>query len=102
MYAIRSYYATLEQAYYTIQTAFYAAFAGADAIFHFQLYDACGNQPLGSDFPPHNGELCGNPLYPVCAGDANGLFTNPPDAACFTQHPDPETPRLNYTSYNFV
>lgn len=93
---------TTEQAYYTIQTAFYATFAGADAIFHFQLYDACGNQPLGSDFPPHSGELCGNPSYPICAGDANGLFTNPRDAACFTQHPNPETPRSNYTAYKLL
>lgn len=87
-----------EQADYAIQSAFYATFAGADAIFHFQLYDGCGNQPIGSDFPPHNGELCGLPEYPVCAGDANGLFRNPTDAACYTQHPNPETPRPNFAA----
>jgi hypothetical protein len=91
-----------EQAAYVVQTTFYAAYAGADAIFHFQLYDACGNQPAGSDFPPHNGELCGDPNYPVCAGDANGLFRNPSDAVCFTQHPQPETPRPNYTAYQLL
>jgi hypothetical protein len=88
-----------EQADYVLQNAFYAAFAGADAIFHFQLYDGCGNQPAGTDFPPHNGELCTgdgklvtNPDVP-CAGDAFGLFRNPSDAVCFRQHPQPESPR---------
>lgn len=90
-----------EQASHAIQTAFYALTAGAEAIFHFQLYDGCGNQPQGTDFPPHNGELCtadgelvGQPGIP-CAGDANGLYTNPTDAACFTQHPQAETGRQN-------
>jgi hypothetical protein len=68
-------------------------------MFAFQLYDGCGNQPAGTDFPPHNGELCDangrlitNPAFP-CAGDAYGLFSNPTDAVCFTQHPQPETAR---------
>ncbi|MGH2536408.1 MAG: hypothetical protein ACRDHL_03350 [Candidatus Promineifilaceae bacterium] len=91
-----------ESADYTIQTTMYAGFAGADAIFHFQLYDGCGNQPPGTDFPPHDGELCGTPEYPICAGDAYGLFRNPADAACFTQHPNPETPRPNYAAYQVV
>jgi len=93
---------TVEQAHYTIQTAFYALFAGADALFYFQLYDGCGNQPRGTDFPPHEGELCGNPAYPICAGDANGLFTNPKDAACFRQHPQPESPRPNFEAYKLL
>ena len=99
---------TQEQAHYTIQTAFYALYAGADAIFHFQLYDGCGNQPQGTNFPPHNGELCdangnlvNNPGFP-CAGDANGLFTNPTDAACFTQHPHPESPRPNLAAFQVL
>ncbi|MCA9986848.1 MAG: hypothetical protein KDE59_21210, partial [Anaerolineales bacterium] len=99
---------TQEQAHYTIQTAFYALYAGADAIFYFQLYDGCGNQPQGTNFPPHNGELCdangnlaSNPSFP-CAGDANGLFTNPTDAACFTQHPNPESPRPNLAAYQVL
>jgi hypothetical protein len=97
-----------EQADFVIQSAFYALFAGADAIFHFQLYDGCGNQPLGTDFPPHGGELCDdkgklitNPDFP-CAGDANGLFSNPSDAVCFSQHPTPESPRPNFTAFQLL
>lgn len=104
-----SHRATLsEQASFVIQSAFYATFAGADVIFHFQLYDGCGNQPAGTDFPPHDGELCdangrlkSDPEFP-CAGDANGLFSNPTDAACFTQHPTPESPRPNYTAFRVL
>ncbi len=97
-----------EQADYVIQTTFYAMFAGADAIFHFQLYDGCGNQPRFTDFPPHNGELCDgagklitDPTKP-CAGDANGLFRNPTDAACFTHHPQPESARANYDAFRLL
>lgn len=98
---------TTEQADFVIQSALYSTFAGADAIFHFQLYDGCGNQPQGTDFPPHNGELCdANGQIPgtdfPCAGDANGLFSNPTDAACFTQHPFPETPRPNFDAYRLL
>src|SRR5690606_16708669 len=82
-----------EQADFVIQSALYATFAGADAIFHFQLYDGCGNQPAGTDFPPHNVELCKpdgrlvrDPRIP-CAGDANGLFINNFDAASFAHNP---------------
>lgn len=89
-----------EQANYVIQSAFYATFAGADAVFHFQLYDGCGNQPQGSDFPPHNGELCS--VLDVCAGDAHGLFRNPTDAACFTQHPQPESARPNLAAFQVL
>lgn len=97
-----------EQADYTIQSAFYAIMGGAEAIFHFQLMDGCGNQPAGTDFPPHNGELCdanGNlisdPGKP-CAGDAFGLFSNATDAACFRQHPQPETARLNFGAFQVL
>ncbi|MCO5195003.1 MAG: hypothetical protein M9930_17220 [Anaerolineae bacterium] len=97
-----------EQADYTIQSAFYAIMGGAEAIFHFQLMDGCGNQPAGTDFPPHNGELCdanGNlisdPSKP-CAGDAFGLFSNATDAACFRQHPQPETARLNFGAFQVL
>jgi hypothetical protein len=97
-----------EQADFVIQSAFYATYAGADAIFHFQLYDGCGNQPQGTDFPPHNGELCdangmliSDPSLP-CAGDANGLFRNPTDAACFTQHPAPESPRPSMAAFRLL
>lgn len=84
-----------EQASYIIQSALYALAGGADAIFHFQLFDGCGNQPAYTNFPPHNGELCTpegmlvtDPSKP-CAGDANGLYRNPNNDAnftCFTQH----------------
>lgn len=97
-----------EQADYVIQTVFYGVYGGADAVFYFQLYDGCGNQPAGTDFPPHNGELCtsdghliNNPEFP-CAGDANGLFRNPTDAVCFRQHPQPESPRPNFTALRLL
>ena len=96
---------TDEQAAYIIQSAFYAMFAGADGVFHFQLYDGCGNQPAGTNFPPHNGELCdANGQYQgkPCAGDANGLFRNPTDMVCFTQHPQPGTPRANFAAYQVL
>lgn len=96
-----------EQADFVIQSALYSTYAGADALFHFQLYDGCGNQPSGTDFPPHHGELCdANGLVPgtnfPCAGDAHGLFSNPTDAACFTQHPTPESPRPHYEAYKVL
>jgi hypothetical protein len=94
-----------EQADYTIQSAMYALFAGADGIFHFQLYDGCGNQPAGTNFPPHNGELCddkGQYQGKPCAGDANGLFRNPTDMLCFTQHPQPGTARPNLAAYQMI
>ena len=43
-----------------------------------------------------NGELCDdNNEYQgkPCAGDANGLFSNPTDMSCFTQHPQPGSAR---------
>jgi hypothetical protein len=96
-----------EQADFVIQSALFSTFAGADGIFHFQLYDGCGNQPAGTDFPPHNGELCDEDgqipgtNFP-CAGDANGLFRNPTDATCFTQHPNPESPRPHFDAYRVL
>jgi hypothetical protein len=94
-----------EQADYIIQSAFYAVFAGADNIFHFQLYDGCGNQPAGTDFPPHNGELCddnGEYQGKPCAGDANGLFRNPTDMSCFTQHPQPGSARPTLAAFQVL
>ena len=96
---------TAEQAAYTIQSAMYAMFTGATAVFHFQLYDGCGNQPAGTDFPPHNGELCdANGQYngKPCAGDANGLYRNPPDMLCFTQHDAPGSPRPNLAAFRVL
>ncbi|MEM7800369.1 MAG: hypothetical protein AAF633_14330 [Chloroflexota bacterium] len=94
-----------EQSDYTIQHTFYGLYAGADAIFHFQLYDGCGNQPAGTDFPPHGSELCdssGNYNGKPCAGDAFGLFRNQSTMACFTQHPEAGTPRPYLSSYQFL
>lgn len=97
-----------ETADFIVQSAFYATFAGADALFHFQLYDGCGNQPADTDFPPHDGSLCTpegrlttNPAIP-CAGDAFGLFRNPTDAACFRQHLYPETPRPVFNAFRLL
>ena len=68
----------------------------------------CANQPAGTNFPPHNGELCDangmlttNPNFP-CGGDAYGLFRNPTDALCYTQHPQPESPRPQYQAFKTV
>ncbi|HLV35339.1 MAG TPA: fibronectin type III domain-containing protein [Spirillospora sp.] len=82
---------TQQQAAFIIQSAAYAWAAGADVVMVHQLYDDCGNQPGGTNFPPHDGGLClgGGP----CWGDAHGLFRNTADAACFSQHPLPGTPR---------
>ena len=94
-----------EQAAYTIQSALYAVFTGADAVFYFQLYDGCGNQPAGTNFPPHDGGLCdehGQYQGKPCAGDANGLYRNPPDMLCFTQHPQGNTPRANLAAYRVL
>lgn len=100
--------ASTEKADYIIQSAFYGFYAGADAYFHFQLYDGCGNQPAFTDFPPHNGELCTadgklvtDPSKP-CAGDAHGLFTNPSDAICFSQHPRPESGRTALNAFQVL
>jgi hypothetical protein len=97
-----------EQADYIIQSALFATFAGADAIFHFQLYDGCGNQPAGTNFPPHSGELCDangmlitDPRFP-CAGDANGLFRNLTTAVCFSQHPEAGTARPNLAAFQLL
>ena len=99
---------TAEQTDFLIQSAFYALYAGVDGFFHFQLYDGCGNQPAFTDFPPHNSELCDSNGKLIsdsskpCAGDANGLFTNPSDAICFSQHPTPETGRPNLAAYQLL
>ncbi len=93
----------LEGAAYVIQSAMYAKYAGADVVFHFQLYDDCGNCPAGSDFPPNDGSICDpNNVCGTCAGDAFGLITNPRDAACFTQHPNPETARPVLNAYQVL
>jgi hypothetical protein len=86
-----------QQAAFIIQSAAYAWAAGADVVMFHQLYDDCGNQPGGTNFPPHNGELCVNGA--LCAGDAHGLFRNPSGDVCFSQHPMPGTPRPAASAY---
>ncbi len=97
----RSQRSTLQQqAAFFIQSSAYAWAEGADVIFFHQLYDDCGNQPAGTNFTLHNGELCqGNAM---CAGDAFGLFRNERSALCFSHHPYPGTPRPAATAYQLL
>jgi len=88
-----------QQAHYLIQSATYAWSEGADKVFFHQLYDDCGNQPAGTDFPPNNGELCASG---ACFGDAFGIYRNPNSAVCFSQHPFANTPRPVATAYRML
>lgn len=107
--AYSPYRATMaESADYTIMSSFYAVYAGATALFHFQLYDGCGNQPQGTNFPPHDGQLCrsdgmlvSDPSKP-CSGDAFGMFRNSPESICFNQHPQVETARDSFAAYKLL
>jgi hypothetical protein len=89
-----------QQASFVIQSTAYAWAAGADVIMVHQLYDDCGNQPGGTDFPPHDGNLClgGG----ACWGDAHGMFRNTLEATCFRQHPQPGTPRPAAGAYRLL
>lgn len=94
-----------EGAAYIIQSALYAKYAGASVIFHFQLYDDCGNHPAGTDFPPadppENGDsVC--QFYDPCGGDAFGLIRNRSDGDCYTQHPEPDTARPALNAYRVL
>ena len=89
-----------QQAAFIIQSAAYAWAAGADVVMMHQLFDDCGNQPGGTDFPPHNGELCNG--GGICSGDAHGLFRNPANASCFSQHPQPGSARPAAQSYRLL
>jgi hypothetical protein len=88
-----------QQAWYIVQSMAYGWANGADVIFHHQLYDDCGDQVAGTDFPPHNGEFC---AVGACYGDAYGLFRNPRGSVCFSQHPNPASPRLAADAYRMV
>jgi hypothetical protein len=91
---------TQQQGWYFIQSAAYAWSEGADKVFFHQLYDDCGDQPAGTNFPPHSGELCTGDF--VCAGDAHGIFRNTSDSICFSQHPLGGTPRPVAKAYRLV
>lgn len=80
-----------QQAWFFIQSTAYAYVEGASVVFFHQLYDDCGDQPAGTDFPPHDGELCVNGTR--CFGDGFGLYRNTRDATCYSQHPNPGSPR---------
>jgi hypothetical protein len=89
-----------QQAWFFIQSTAYAWAEGADVVFFHQLYDDCGDQPAGTDFPPHDGSLCANGGR--CFGDAFGLFRNTTDALCYSQHPRPGSPRPAATAFRLM
>ncbi len=91
---------TEQQAWFFIQSTTYAFAEGAEVVFFHQLYDDCGNQPPGTDFPPHNGELCSGSN--LCVGDAHGLYRNEQSSDCFKQHPFPGTPRLAARAFRLI
>ncbi len=81
-----------EQSAFVVQNATHALYRGAKVIFHFQLYDGCGNDPAGTDFPPDRPDLCDQGL--ICASaSAFGLWRNQPSDSCYRQHPQPDTAR---------
>lgn len=89
-----------QQAWFFIQSAVYAWSEGVDKVFYHQLYDDCGDQPAGTNFALHMGELCiGDAL---CAGDAHGMYRNLSDSVCFSNHPHPGTPRPITQAYRLV
>jgi hypothetical protein len=89
-----------QQAWFFVQSAAYAWSEGVDKVFYHQLYDDCGDQPAGTNFPPHSGDLCTDGF--ICAGDAHGMFRNNVDSVCFSQHPRPDSPRPVAQAYRLV
>ncbi|HLV34160.1 MAG TPA: hypothetical protein VKY59_03555 [Spirillospora sp.] len=89
-----------QQAYFFIQSAVYAWSEGADVVFFHQLFDDCGDQPAGTDFAFHSGELCTG--RGICFGDAFGLYRNESSSICFSQHPQPGTARPAADAYRLV
>ncbi len=89
-----------QQAAFFVQSSAYAWAEGADVVFFHQLYDDCGNQPAGTNFVLHDGELCEGDA--ICAGDAFGLFRNERSALCFSHHPYPGTARPAATAYQLL
>jgi len=79
-----------QQAHFLIMSAAFAWSKGVEVVFYHQLYDDCGNYPAGTDFPPHQGELCANG---ACFGDAFGIYRNTRGSHCFSHHPHANTPR---------
>jgi len=97
---LRQYRVTMrEQAQYMTQSTTMAWAAGADVIFIHQLYDDCAASPVGTTFPPHNGNLCTGVPLNQCTGEAFGLFRNERGAECFNQHPQPGSARPAAAAY---
>jgi hypothetical protein len=66
-------------------------------LFFFQLYDDCGN--IGGNHDWYSPDICSDAVIEP-GGDAFGLFRNPNEAGyCYTDHPQPETPRPSYDAY---
>ncbi len=89
-----------QQASFFIQSAAYAWAEGAEVVFFHQLFDDCGDQPAGTNFAYHAGELCTGDG--ACFGDAFGLFRNESSSICFSQHPQPGTARPAAEAYRLV
>jgi hypothetical protein len=89
-----------QQAWFAIQSTAYAFAEGAEKVFFHQLYDDCGDQPAGTDFPPHNGGLCTDDT--LCFGDAHGIYRNLPDSTCFSQHQQPGSARPVAEAYRLL
>lgn len=90
-----------EQAAFVIQSAAYAWAEGAQVIIYHQLYDDCGNQPPGTDFAPSVTEGVCRPGE-ICAGDVFGIYRNPDNAICFSQHPQPNSARPVAAAYTML
>jgi hypothetical protein len=89
-----------EQADFIVQSALYATYGGADMLFFFQLYDDCGN--IGGNHDWYSTDICSDEVIEP-GGDAFGLFRNPNEAGyCYTNHPQPETPRPGYDAYRML
>jgi hypothetical protein len=89
-----------QQAWYFVQSAAYAWSEGAQVVFFHQLYDDCGDQPAGTDFPPHNGSLCTDGR--ICWGNAFGIYRNERGSVCFSQSPQPGAARPVVNAYRLV
>ena len=90
----------VQQASYFIQSSVYAWAEGADVVFFHQLFDDCGDQPAGTDFPYSRIGLCEGDA--LCFGDAYGLYRNYNSALCFSHHPDPGTARPAASAYRLL
>ncbi len=89
-----------QQASFFIQSAAFAWSEGADVVFFHQLFDDCGDQPAGTNFPYHSGELC-TQIDP-CFGDAFGLYRNEATAICFSHSIAPGTARPAAQAFQLV